>query len=95
GRKLVWKHIWRCFISCFAFMWEPRQKPVQCPSALFFSFHTAPPLVNKNSKIIGGEAAAPGSWPWQSSLSNNGSFSCGGSLITDQWVLTAAHCITP
>ncbi|XP_069014899.1 serine protease 27-like, partial [Embiotoca jacksoni] len=45
-------------------------------------------------KIFGGEDASEGSWPWQVALYMYGSFSCGGSLINDQWVLTAAHCIT-
>uniref|UniRef100_A0A668UG57 Peptidase S1 domain-containing protein n=1 Tax=Oreochromis aureus TaxID=47969 RepID=A0A668UG57_OREAU len=48
----------------------------------------------KNSRIVGGENASPGSWPWQATLLI-GNGLCGGSLITDQWVLTAAHCITP
>uniref|UniRef100_A0A3Q4FXT1 Peptidase S1 domain-containing protein n=1 Tax=Neolamprologus brichardi TaxID=32507 RepID=A0A3Q4FXT1_NEOBR len=42
--------------------------------------------------IVGGQDAPPGSWPWQVALSIFGSLTCGGSLITDQWVLTAAHC---
>ncbi|XP_069015081.1 serine protease 27-like [Embiotoca jacksoni] len=47
-----------------------------------------------NSRIVGGQDAAPGSWPWQAILFRNGTFRCGGSLITNQWVLTAAHCLT-
>ncbi|KAL3986561.1 caspase 1 [Sarotherodon galilaeus] len=45
-----------------------------------------------NTKIVGGQEASPGSWPWQVSLQRSGSHFCGGSLINSQWVLTAAHC---
>ncbi|XP_056392702.1 transmembrane protease serine 9-like [Hyla sarda] len=43
-------------------------------------------------RIIGGTDAAEGAWPWQSSILYNGNPICGGSLISDQWVLSAAHC---
>jgi uncharacterized repeat protein (TIGR01451 family) len=48
-------------------------------------------------EIIGGEEAAPGAWPWMVALWNNSTdrwYGCGGSLISREWVLTAAHCIT-
>uniref|UniRef100_A0AAR2J0T0 Peptidase S1 domain-containing protein n=1 Tax=Pygocentrus nattereri TaxID=42514 RepID=A0AAR2J0T0_PYGNA len=45
-----------------------------------------------NTKIVGGQDASPGSWPWQVSLQTNDFHFCGGSLINSNWVLTAAHC---
>jgi secreted trypsin-like serine protease len=42
--------------------------------------------------IVGGQLTQRGQFPWQVALSEDGWFFCGGSLISDQWVLTAAHC---
>ncbi|XP_049341918.1 chymotrypsin-like elastase family member 2A [Astyanax mexicanus] len=56
---------------------------------------TFPPIVKR---VVGGEDARPHSWPWQISLqyTRSGSWyhTCGGTLISPQWVLTAAHCIS-
>uniref|UniRef100_A0A8D2J4Y8 chymotrypsin n=1 Tax=Varanus komodoensis TaxID=61221 RepID=A0A8D2J4Y8_VARKO len=52
-----------------------------------------PPIVSGYSRIVNGEEAVPGSWPWQVSLQDRtGWHFCGGSLVHKQWVVTAAHC---
>ncbi|KAM4018433.1 LOW QUALITY PROTEIN: chymotrypsin B-like [Anomaloglossus baeobatrachus] len=50
------------------------------------------PVVTGYARIVNGEEAVPGSWPWQVSLQDNGWHFCGGSLISSSWVVTAAHC---
>ncbi|XP_033126775.1 transmembrane protease serine 3-like [Anneissia japonica] len=45
------------------------------------------------ARIVGGEYAAEGAWPWQALLFHNGFFTCGGSLYENQFIITAAHCV--
>ncbi|XP_064880506.1 transmembrane protease serine 5 isoform X2 [Oncorhynchus nerka] len=47
----------------------------------------------KLPRIIGGVEATLGRWPWQVSLYYSNRHTCGGTIITSQWVVTAAHCV--
>ncbi|MBK1721832.1 serine protease [Thiocystis violacea] len=49
-------------------------------------------------RLLGGEPVEQSEWPWQAALKIstwrlNGSWTCGGSVIHPNWILTAAHCI--
>src|SRR5262249_31500635 len=43
-------------------------------------------------RIVGGEKVDIAQYPWQVALQFQDSFFCGGSIIAQKWILTAAHC---
>jgi len=51
-------------------------------------------VIHGDNKIVGGEEADPNSWPWIVGIVSSGGTRpwCGGSIISDKSVLTAAHC---
>jgi secreted trypsin-like serine protease len=50
------------------------------------------PLNEQHNRITNGYITTRGQFPWQVALITDDGTFCGGSLISDRWVLTAAHC---
>lgn len=48
---------------------------------------------NDASRIVGGQPTGINEFPWMARLSYFNRFYCGGMLINDRYVLTAAHCV--
>lgn len=46
-----------------------------------------------DKRVVGGKPSRPGAWPSIVALFRDGNFHCGGTLLSDVWVLSAAHCV--
>ncbi|HGS4558930.1 TPA: trypsin-like serine protease [Vibrio cholerae] len=60
-----------------------------------FQFSASGTESGVSSRIIGGEQAPVGAWPYMVSLTTRDKSMawCGGSLLSERYVLTAAHCV--
>ncbi|XP_048201899.1 enteropeptidase [Perognathus longimembris pacificus] len=44
-------------------------------------------------KVVGGSDAEAGAWPWLAALYYRGQMLCGASLVSREWLVSAAHCV--
>lgn len=49
--------------------------------------------MRSESRVVGGKPSQPTAWPWTVAIYRNGMFHCGGVIITQNWVISAAHCV--
>lgn len=46
-----------------------------------------------SGRVVGGKKSQLGAWPWLIALYRDGFFHCGGVILDEAWVMTAAHCV--
>ncbi|XP_033745170.1 neurotrypsin-like [Pecten maximus] len=73
---------------------QPQEPNYDLPNTINTGSECGQPFFNQRVKrIIGGSVSKPGAWPWQVAFRYmSGAYLCGGALINDRWVVTAAHC---
>lgn len=50
-------------------------------------------FVGLQSRVVGGRTSQPTAWPSLVAIYRDGNFHCGGVIISESYVLTAAHCM--
>lgn len=50
-------------------------------------------LATRDSRVVGGIDAERGETPFIISLTRRGGHFCGGTVLSNQWLLTAGHCV--
>ena len=46
----------------------------------------------RQQRIIGGTLTEVNEYPWQALLRFDGDPVCGGTVLSEEWIMTAAHC---
>lgn len=59
----------------------------------FFCFCIVVPHSLLSTRLVGATQSEDGAAPYQCSLQKYSKHFCGGAIISDEWILTAAHCL--
>ncbi|NXW08642.1 ENTK Enteropeptidase, partial [Fregetta grallaria] len=81
NRSLIFTKRWVDFLSA----WEAKKSLTTCGKHLVTQ--------NNTTRIVGGSDARREAWPWIVSLHFNSRPICGASLVSDEWLVTSAHCV--
>lgn len=74
-----------CVLFSVYLLVEPPPGGLTCGKPAFDPYYMS-------TRIVGGVEARSHSWPWQCLLKLPNTY-CGGSVIGDRYILTAAHCL--
>ena len=90
---------YKTFITSSSQLHRFELEEVECVEAVKNPPSTGPPLPpgltckrEDGTRIVDGQEADPNTWPWLVQLESNGYFNCGGVIVDENLVLTAAHC---
>ncbi|NXN09122.1 ENTK Enteropeptidase, partial [Indicator maculatus] len=89
NHSLIFTKRWTTNIFCCGFGW------LVLVYYYYFILACGKHLVTQKNgtRIIGGSDARRETWPWIVSLHFNSRPFCGASLVSDEWLVTAAHCV--
>ena len=76
------------YLKCFSYIFQFLSSKVSR-----MILHKKYIIKSGQERIVGGIPAQPYAWPWQVALFLDNNRFCGGTIISHDWIVTAAHCL--